>query len=187
MKSIPFNDLFFTNSHFSGSGKGHRKRNQLPIGKEIDLTPASNATSIEAENTLTIIAVPTYAGRVAQTALDRLKIIKAHQSPAIIAVLYGNRDYEDALIELRDTVNELGFIPISGGTFIGEHSYSTSTMPTAPGRPDPSDLQIAKTLGRKSVEQLHIYGSASDIPLLEVKGNIPYKEKNPKLQPHRKP
>ena len=173
--------IYFSPTHTSREvARAIAKGIQLPIGKEIDLTPASNATSIEAENTLTIIAVPTYAGRVAQTALDRLKIIKAHQSPAIITVLYGNRDYEDALIELRDTVNELGFIPISGGTFIGEHSYSTSTMPTAPGRPDPSDLQIAKTLGRKSVEQLHIYGSASDIPLLEVKGNIPYKEKKPK-------
>lgn len=70
--------IYFSPTHTSREvARAIAKGIQLPIGKEIDLTPASNATSIEAENTLTIIAVPTYAGRVAQTALDRLKIIKA--------------------------------------------------------------------------------------------------------------
>ena len=71
----------------------------------------------------------------------------------MIAV-YGNRDYEDALIELRDTAVELGFTPLSAGAFIGEHSYSTTNMPIAAGRPDASDLQIAFQFGQDSLNKL---------------------------------
>lgn len=62
-------------------------------------------------------------------------------------MVYGNRDYEDALLELRDTVASLGFTPLSAGAFIGEHSYSTAEMPVAAGRPDATDLQTARTFG----------------------------------------
>lgn len=182
MKPHSIQLIYFSPTHTSRNiAKAIAQGIQLPVEKEINLTYPSKDAFITIENTLTIIVVPTYAGRISETALERLhKIHTTSQTPAIIAVLYGNRDYEDALIELRDTVKELGFIPISGGAFIGEHSYSTSTMPIAPGRPDPSDLQIAKTFGRKSVEQLSIYTSIDDIPLLRVKGNIPYKERKPK-------
>lgn len=108
----------------------------IPVSKEIDLTYPVGDADILVENRLTIIAVPTYAGRVAPTAIERLQKLKAHETPAIIIVLYGNRDYEDALIELRDQVKTQGFIPIAGGAFIGEHSYSTEQFPTAAGRPD---------------------------------------------------
>lgn len=57
---------------------------------------------------LCVIAVPVYGGRVAATALQRLQRLKGNGSPAILVVVYGNRDYEDALLELRDTAVQLG-------------------------------------------------------------------------------
>lgn len=93
------------------------------VNKEIDLTyPFADQKTIPSD-TLTIIGVPTYAGRVAPTALERLQKIKGDNTPAITIVLYGNRDYEDALLELRDTVKQLGFIPVARwslhrGTFV---------------------------------------------------------------------
>ena len=127
------------------------------VNKEIDLTyPSTNQKTLPSD-TLAIIGVPTYAGRVAPTALERLQKIKGDNTPAIIVVLYGNRDYEDALLELRNTAKQLGFVPIAGGAFIGEHSYSTEEFPTAAGRPDVSDIQIAAEFGKNIIKQLYQY------------------------------
>ena len=150
------------------------------VNKEIDLTyPFADQKTILSD-TLTIIGVPTYAGRVAPTALERLQKIKGDNTPAIIIVLYGNRDYEAALLELRDTVKQLGFIPVAGGAFIGEHSYSTEEFPTAAGRPDVSDIQIAVEFGKNIIKQLDQYTDITKVPALQVKGNFPYKENKPK-------
>lgn len=150
------------------------------INKEIDLTyPFADQKTIPSD-TLTIIGVPTYAGRVAPTALERLQKIKGDNTPAIIVVLYGNRDYEDALLELRDSVKQLGFVPVAGGAFIGEHSYSTEQFPTAAGRPDVSDIQIASEFGKNIIKLLNQYADIKELPALEVKGNFPYKENKPK-------
>lgn len=71
------------------------------VNKEIDLTYPCADQKVISTDSLAIIGVPTYAGRVAPTALERLQKIKGDNTPAIIVVLYGNRDYEDALLELR--------------------------------------------------------------------------------------
>ena len=96
---------------------------------------------------------------------------KGDNTPAIIVVLYGNRDYEDALLELRDSVKQLGFVPVAGGAFIGEHSYSTEQFPTAAGRPDVSDIQIASEFGKNIIKLLNQYADIKELPALEVKGN----------------
>lgn len=150
------------------------------VNKEIDLTyPSTNQKTLPSD-TLAIIGVPTYAGRVAPTALERLQKIKGDNTPAIIVVLYGNRDYEDALLELRNTAKQLGFVPIAGGAFIGEHSYSTEEFPTAAGRPDVSDIQIAAEFGKNIIKQLYQYTDIKKLPVLDVKGNFPYKENKPR-------
>ena len=147
--------VFFSPTHTSakiaravGDGIGMERR------METDLTLDESADPIEITNALTVIAAPVYGGRVAPVALKRLKRLKGNNAPAILIAVYGNRDYEDALIELRDTAIELGFTPLSAGAFIGEHSYSTTNMPIAAGRPDASDLQIAFQFGQDSLKKL---------------------------------
>lgn len=147
--------VFFSPTHTSakiaravGDGIGMGRR------METDLTLDESADPIEITNALTVIAAPVYGGRVAPVALKRLKRLKGNNAPAILIAVYGNRDYEDALIELRDTAVELGFTPLSAGAFIGEHSYSTTNMPIAAGRPDTSDLQIAFQFGQDSLNKL---------------------------------
>lgn len=147
--------VFFSPTHTSakiaravGDGIGMGRR------RETDLTLDESADPIEITNALTVIAAPVYGGRGAPVALKRLKRLKGNNAPAILIAVYGNRDYEDALIELRDTAVELGFTPLSAGAFIGEHSYSTTNMPIAAGRPDASDLQIAFQFGQDSLNKL---------------------------------
>lgn len=100
---------------------------------ETDLTLDESSSPIELERELCVIVTPVYGGRVPVLALQRLQRLKGNGAPAILGVVYGNRDYEDALLELRDTAISLGFSPLTAGAFIGEHSYSTPELPIAAG------------------------------------------------------
>lgn len=53
---------------------------------------------------IAIIAVPSYSGRVPSTAAERISRIQANGAKAIIVCVYGNRAYEDTLVELQDIV-----------------------------------------------------------------------------------
>jgi len=125
---------------------------------------------------LVIIGVPVYAGRVAPLAVERLKAIKGSMTPAVLVVLYGNREYEDALIELKDIAVAASFLPVAAAAFVGEHSFSSSQMSIAPGRPDSADLVSAASFGRKVVKKIGELQDFSSLSILQVPGNVPYKE-----------
>ncbi len=152
--------------------------------EHLDLTPPEARTGRvrEIENQLTIIGVPVYAGRVPLEAAHRLQQLKARGAPAVIVVLYGNRAYEDALLELRDLAVGLGFTPVAAGAFIGEHSYANETTPIASGRPDSDDLTKAREFGkliRIKLEKIH---ELHRVPPLTVPGNSPYRERGATLK-----
>ena len=166
--------VFFSPTHTSariaravGEGIGMGRR------IETDLTLDEGTSPILINDALIVIAVPVYGGRVAPIALQRLKRLKGHNAPVILLTIYGNRDYEDALVELRDTAVELGCTPLSGGAVSGEHSYSRPNMPVAAGRPDADDLQKAEQFGRESLRKLQ--ESTFPLPSFFIKGNVPYK------------
>lgn len=142
----------------------------------IDLTPpaARQRETEQMGDELVIIGTPVYAGRVPAEAVRRLRRIKGHNTPAVIVVVYGNREFEDALLELKDLVVESGFRPVAGGAFIGEHSYSSEAAPIAPGRPDEEDMEKAKRFGAAIQEEISRLPSLDALPSLQVPGNYPY-------------
>lgn len=178
MKTYTSNHIvFFSPTHTSakvaraiGEGIGMGRR------IEIDLTTDEGNSVIEIQNSITIIAVPVYAGRVAPIALQRLRRLKGINAPVILIAVYGNRDYEDALVELRNETMLLGFTPLSAGAFIGEHSYSRPNMPIAEGRPDATDLQIAEQFGKDSLAKLE---KTEELENFYIKGNVPYRSVGP--------
>jgi len=151
------------------------------IGKieHLDLTPpeAKIPGPDEVQDELVLLGVPVYGGRVPLAAVPRLQRLKANRTPAVIVVVYGNREFEDALLELKDLARESGFIPVAGGAFIGEHSFANDTAPIATGRPDPEDLIKAKEFGMKIREKLKGIDSIDEVSQIEVPGNSPYKER----------
>jgi ferredoxin len=124
---------------------------------------------------VTIIAAPVYAGRVPELFLERIQTLSADNVPTVLVALYGNRAYEDALVELRDVVTTKGFKVIAAGAFIGEHSYSTAQRPIAAGRPDAGDLRLAVEFGRQVAARLE--RNLLDTP--EIRGNVPYRQRPP--------
>lgn len=147
--------------------------------EHLDLTPPEAKTRDldEMQDELVILGVPVYGGRVPLEAVPRLKRLKANRTPAIIIVLYGNREFEDALLELKDLAKESGFVPVAGGAFIGEHSFANDTTPIANGRPDKEDLMKAKEFGSKILGKMKDIDSIDEVSQLEVPGNSPYKER----------
>lgn len=165
--------VFFSPTHTSaktaraiGEGIGMGRR------IEIDLTTDQSDNIIEIKDSVAVIAVPVYAGRVAPIALRRLKRLRGNNAPAILVAVYGNRDYEDALVELRDETMRLGFTPLAAGAFIGEHSYSRPGMPIAEGRPDTTDLLAATQFGKDCLAKLEKSDALTPFP---IKGNVPYR------------
>ena len=112
--------------------------------------------------------------------MERLQWIKGQQTPVIPVVVYGNRDYEDALLELTDHLKNTGFCPLAAAAFIGEHSYSRTDMPIAGGRPDAADQTAAITFGCKAVEKWNAAKQKTVFPEPHIPGNYPYKIKGPK-------
>lgn len=98
---------------------------------------------------IVVVGSPVYAGRIPNFLLDFLKTIIGGGALAIPLVTFGNRNYDDALIELRDILIKGGFKPISGGAFVGEHSFSDLL---GMKRPDENDLYLGGVLAKKSAE-----------------------------------
>ena len=152
------------------------------IGKEIsmdlDITSPEvrNQPSPEFKESVVIIGAPVYAGRVAKDAVDYFKTLNGSGSLAILVVLYGNREFEDALLELKDIVVDKGFIPFAAGAFIGEHSFSNDEFLIAVNRPDDEDRKKAFLFGKQIADLLNTIEPGTDIIPVQVPGNFPYRE-----------
>lgn len=138
----------------------------------IDFTPLKQREKIWefSENDLVVFGTPVIAGRVPNVLLKFFETIKGNGSLAVPIVLFGNRNYDDALIELTDILKNDNFIPVSAGAFIGEHSFSEIL---GKGRPDKDDFNIMENLVSKTVENIETEKYKNNS--LKVKGEKPYR------------
>lgn len=137
----------------------------------IDFTlPGDRKESVSfTEEDVVIIGVPVYAGRVPNILIKYLITIAGNGALAIPVVLYGNRNYDDALIELKDILELDGFKVIAGGAFIGEHSFSNIL---AQNRPDEKDLTVVRDFANQVYIKIM---SQEKIQPVVVNGNKPYR------------
>ncbi len=91
------------------------------------------------KNDLVIFGTPVYAGRVPNLMLPYINSIKGDGAKVIPIVLFGNRSYGDALIELSAILTKNNFEVIAAGAFVGRHSFSNKI---GEGRPDIRDNQL---------------------------------------------
>lgn len=114
---------------------------------EYDITDNNpKETILLRSDELLVVGVPVYSGRVPEMAIERLNRIKGSDTPAIIVCVYGNRDFDDALIELKDIVRTNGFIPLSGAAVIAQHSMLPQI---AENRPDEKDMLLIDDFAAK--------------------------------------
>ena len=123
---------------------------------------------------LLVVASPVYMGRIPSLVKEFLLSIKASNTPTVCVVVYGNRTYGKALLELNDILKQCECIPIAGAAYIGEHSFSSTEYPCAKGRPDINDLEEAKHFGNKIKDKISNLESIDNCPSLKVSGSFPY-------------
>ena len=217
MKKIKINKLSLI--YFSPTGGTQKVVREIAIGmnfqksEQLNLIKRSNIKRQNfTNNDVVIIGVPVYSGRIPLTVINRLKKIRANNTKTILVVVYGNRHYNDALLELKNLVVDLGFFPIAAAAFIGHHSYSSDKYPIAVGRPNIDDLKIANNFGKqimsyiKQKETQHRNAQLVDLPIvsqresqhsedstnlnirklssnfIKVPGTHPYRERSEKLK-----
>ena len=161
-------------AHFSPTGGTKKIADAIAAGfhipvAELDLTEADSAVSL-GKNDALMAVLPVYAGRVPQISLERLAALKGNGQKAVAVVVYGNREYEDALLETRDALEANGFRVVAAAAFIAEHSIVRSI---AAGRPDPEDEALCRQFAAEMMAK------SDDAPSVQVPGNIPYKELKP--------
>ena len=144
------------------------------IVNEYDITQTAPDDDITfGEDSLLIVGMPVYAGRIPAKTIGALNRFKGNGTPAILVCVYGNRDYDDALLELKDTVESNGFRVISAGVFIAQHSIFPKV---GEARPDAKDFDIIKDFAGKSANILSTSATVKSIQDISVKGNRPYKK-----------
>jgi ferredoxin len=144
--------------------------------EHINLTLSDNARQDfpPGSDDLVIFGAPVYGGRLPAEAIKRFKRIQAGNTLAVVVVVYGNREFEDSLLELNDLAIDLGFTPVAGGAFIGEHSFTTTDAPIATGRPDNLDVQKAMEFGARIKEKVASPQPPGSQTNLKIPGRFPY-------------
>lgn len=145
-------------------------------GKRFDVTCGEAPAEEFGEDELVVFGMPVYAGRIPDSAARRLQTFQGHNTPAIALCVYGNREYEDALLELCDLAAARGFRIVSAAAFIAQHAIFPVV---AAGRPDEEDKAAAAVFARESIRRLDTVQTAAAIPAIEVPGNRPYRETKP--------
>lgn len=144
----------------------------MPVNK-VDLSNAEtdySSLNLDKED-IAIIAVPSYGGRVPSLAAQRISSIYAKQTPCVIVCVYGNRAYEDTLIELNDIAEKSGFKVIAAIAAIAEHSIMHQY---ATGRPDNKDESELNSFAKKILKKINASSAGSAAP--QIPGNRPYKK-----------
>jgi len=158
---------------FSPTG-GTRKVSEL-LAAEI----AENVTEVnlgtqngQPENTATdvaIMAAPVFGGRIPALVADKVRKLNGVHKKVITLVVYGNRAFEDALLELDDAAKDAGFQIVASGAFIAQHSMAPEV---GKGRPDEQDTADIRCFAQKVLTKLE---SNADNQVT-VPGNHPYKD-----------
>ena len=155
-------------AHFSPTGGTKKVADAIAAGfdtpvEEMDLTKSEVSVTLGEKDALMAV-LPVYAGRVPQISLERLSSLKATGQKAVAVVVYGNREYDDALMETKDALEANGFKVIAAAAFIAEHSIVRSI---AVGRPDTEDEALCRQFAAD------VMAKADDAPTVSAPGNNP--------------
>ncbi len=137
----------------------------------VDLTDSKQdfrAVQLTQED-VAVLSVPSYGGRVPAVAVERIAMLNGHDARAILVCVYGNRAYEDTLVELEDVAKQAGFRVIAAVAAVAEHSIARQF---ASGRPDTQDATQLSEFAKQIQGKL----SAGNAAEPAIPGNRPCKK-----------
>ncbi|NLC23008.1 MAG: flavodoxin family protein, partial [Oxalobacter sp.] len=130
--------------------------------QEFDFTLPSgrDRRPVFSSDELVVFGTPVIAGRIPNVLLPFLDTMQGGGALAIPVSAFGNRAYDDALIEARDILENKGFHTVAAAAFVGEHAFSTTL---GGGRPDADDMALVEAFAA---------GAAAKIRAIDVTGNL---------------
>ena len=159
--------------YFSPTG-GTKKAGEIfcgGISKQVETVNLGqrDRTPVQPDSDLVVFAAPVFGGRIPSVAAERLNELDGTGKKAVTLVVYGNRAYEDALLELNDVAESRGFQVIASAALVAQHSMASEV---AKGRPDDQDSRLIFEFAGKVLDKL---GRGVETPV-KVPGNHPYKD-----------
>lgn len=163
--------LYFSPTGHSASYVRSLAQILTPNFEEIDITQQEerNTPRSFTQDDIVCIGVPVYGGRTPKPYDGLLDSLRGNGARAVCLVTYGNRDYEDALLELCDSCRERGFRVIAAGAFIAQHTYTAQIGTNRPDEKDNAKLQQFAELIQNKIQEKNT---------LEffIKGTRPYRD-----------
>lgn len=124
--------------------------------------PARQAVRRFAPGDLVVFGTPVYAGRVPNVLLPYLNTLEGNGALAVPVVVFGNRNYDEALKELRNLLEDRGFHTVAAGAFATAHAFSDTL---GRGRPDSADFAAMDAFAGRIGEALRTGTARTPVPL----------------------
>ena len=120
-------------------------------------------------NDVLLFSMPVYGGYIPAFCAELVKKLQGQDTPAIIMAVYGNRHFDNALIQMKDLLKKQGFKVIAAGAFVAEHSIFPKV---GFGRPNKDDYKAMEVFANKCKEilqhmdvyehkEISVYGDAN--------------------------
>lgn len=125
----------------------------MPL-EQWDFTLPDNRKSAKVfeKEDLVVFGTPVYAGRVPNKILPWVQQgFTGDHTPVVPVVVFGNRNFDDALMELKQELEKNGFLAAAGAAVASSHVFSDKI---APGRPDASDRAEILTFAGKTAQKI---------------------------------
>ena len=158
-------------------GRGLAKAFDIPV-QEYDFTlPNARSRKLHfASDQLVVVGSPVYGGVMPLLVREYLaQYVTGEKTACVLAAIYGNRNFDDCLVEMQDLMEENGFVVTAAAACFGEHSYSTAIDSC---RPNAQDLALAEEFGKQVAQKL---SASPTVPTLAqtLPGSRPYRERKP--------
>lgn len=116
---------------------------------DITLPGGRNEELSFAQDDFVFFGFPVYGGRMPINIEKLFKGITGRNTPCALTVVYGNRAFDGALLDLHKVASQNGFVPIAGVAAIAEHSLAPQL---ATQRPDDQDRMKLAEWGKRILE-----------------------------------
>lgn len=120
------------------------------------------------KNDICVVAVPSFSGRVPGFVVPKLRKLCGNGIKAILVTAYGNRAFDDTLLELKDIMDKCGFLCSCAVAAVTRHSVLPKY---GEGRPDSADIEELKQFSVMCKETIEKSFSSVMVP-----GNRPYRK-----------
>ena len=160
--------------YFSPTG-GTKKVSDIfaaAVGKEAVWHDLGDKQTVieQPQGELVVVAAPVFAGRIPSVVSEKIKMLCGKGKKAVTIAVYGNRAYEDALLEMNDIMIQGGFTVIAAAAFVAQHSIVPEV---GAGRPDAEDIKEIRTFAEAvkrstSAENVHVPGNRPYKPGMKV-------------------